>query len=83
MNRKSSNGNGVHIFDFSIIMASDKQKQNVPKHKEGHAYHLHILVTCVFFFFTVVQKKNKHLKYINSNHRTMYDTGKTSDIMHV
>lgn len=57
MNRKSSNGNGVHIFDFSIIMASDKQKQNVPKHKEGHAYHLHILVTCVFL--TVVQKKKK------------------------
>lgn len=62
MNRKSSNGNGVHIFDFSIIMASDKQKQNVPKHKEGHAYHLHILVTCVFFFFYSCTEKKQTLK---------------------
>lgn len=65
MNRKCSNGNDVHIFVFSIIMASDKRKQNVPKLKEDHAYHL--------YTYKVVKKK----KYINSTHRTVTDTGQT------
>ncbi len=41
MTRKCSNGNDVHIFVSSIIMASDKRKQNVLKLKEDHAYHLY------------------------------------------
>ncbi len=73
MNRKCSNGNDVHILVFSIIMASDKQKQNVPKLKEDHAYHLYLL--CLFFLQLYRKKQIKHSKYINSTHRTVNDTG--------